>query len=73
MRPKHHFSQSVYPWLYHERGSNGGNLDSQIGIYRDAENGSCEVCMMQENNWKERVIDEITVYSSKFLLITGLQ
>ena len=29
--------------------------------------------MMQEDNWKERVIDEIMIYRSKFLLITGLQ
>ena len=24
-----------------------GNIDSQIGIYKDVENGPCEVCMVQ--------------------------
>jgi len=38
------------------------SLDPQIGIYRNAENGPCEVCMMQGEEWKERVIDEVVVF-----------
>lgn len=25
-----------------------GDLDPQVGIYRDAEDGPCEICMVQE-------------------------
>jgi len=38
------------------------SLDPQIGIYRDAENGPCEVFMMQGEEWEERVIDEVVVF-----------
>jgi len=33
-----------------------GSLDPQIGIFRDAKHGPCEVCMMQDENWKDKVI-----------------
>ena len=38
------------------------SLDSQIGIYRDAENGPCEVCMMQGEDREERMIDKAVVF-----------
>ena len=38
----------------------------QIGIYRDADNGPCEVCMLQEETWKDRMVDEMLVFNSKF-------
>jgi hypothetical protein len=38
------------------------SLDPQIGIYRDAKNGPCEDCMMQGEDWKETVIDEVVVF-----------
>ena len=31
------------------------NLNYQICIYRDAENGTCEICLLQEETWKDRV------------------
>jgi len=43
--------------LYYERGSIDGNLDLQIDIYKDAEDGPYEVSVAQEKGWKERVID----------------
>jgi hypothetical protein len=39
------------------------SLDRQIGIYRDAANGPCEVCMMQGEEWEEKVIDEVVVFT----------
>ena len=47
--------------IYYQRVFRDGNLDPQIAIYRDAENGPCEVCVMQEETWRERVIDEVVV------------
>jgi len=38
------------------------SLDPQIDIYRDAENGPCEVFMMQGEEWEEKVIDEVVVF-----------
>ena len=32
---------------YYQRLFRAGNLDPQIGIYRDAENGPCETCLAQ--------------------------
>ena len=43
-----------------------GDLDPQVGIYRDAEDGPCDVCMGLDGSWKERVVDEVIVYNSKF-------
>ncbi len=43
-----------------------GNLDSQIDIYRDAKDGPCEICMAQEEGWKDRVIDKTVICSGKF-------
>jgi hypothetical protein len=52
--------------IYYQRVYRNGDLDPQIGIYRDAEEGPCEICMSQEENWKERVVDQNVVYNSKF-------
>ncbi len=27
---------------------------------------SCEVCMLQEETWEDRVVDETVIYNSKF-------
>ncbi len=43
-----------------------GNLDPETGIYRDSENGPCEICLRFEQGWEDRVIDETVVYSSQF-------
>lgn len=52
--------------VYYQRLSRDGDLDAQIGIYRDAENGPCEVCMVQEETWEDRVIDQNVVYNTRF-------
>ena len=51
--------------IYYQRVFRDGELDPQIGIYRDADNGLCDVCMHLEKAWKERVVDEVTVYKTK--------
>ena len=52
--------------IYYQRVFRDGELDTEIGIYRDADNGPCEICMLQEETWKDRVLDEMVVYNSKF-------
>ena len=55
--------------IYYQRVFRDGNLDARIGIYRDAEDRSCEICMSQEGSWKEGVIDKVVVYNSKFQVV----
>lgn len=52
--------------IYYQRKFVDGTLVSKPGIYRDAEDGPCEVCMVMDGSWKERVLDETVVYNSKF-------
>ena len=52
--------------IYYQRVFRDGNLDAQIGIYLDAENGPCETCLAQAKTWENRVIDEKVAYNSKF-------
>ena len=56
--------------IYYQRVFRDSNLDSQIGIYRDAKDGPCEICIVQEDRWEKRVIDEYLVYNSKFQIET---
>jgi hypothetical protein len=44
----------------------GGVLSSQVGIYRDTDEGECAVCMAQGEGWEERVVDQTVVYRSAF-------
>jgi len=37
-----------------------------VGIYRDVKNGPCEICMIEEESWRERVVDGTVIYNSKF-------
>jgi len=37
--------------IYYQRVFEDDSLDPQIGISRDAENGHCEVCMVQDEGW----------------------
>ncbi len=39
---------------------------TQIGIHGDAKDGACGVCILQEEAWEDRVINEAVVYNSKF-------
>lgn len=55
-----------YDCICYQRVYRNGELDSQIGIYRDAENGPCEICMIEEESWRERVVDGTAIYNSKF-------
>ena len=52
--------------IYYQRIFKDGALNPKTGIYRDAENGPCEICVAQEEGWKERLIDESVVYNSQF-------
>ena len=52
--------------IYYQRVFRDGDLDQKFGIYREPSDGSCQVCMSQEDDWKKRVIDEMVVYNSKF-------
>ena len=52
--------------IYYHRVFRDGELDTQVAIYRDADYGPCEVCLLQEDNWTDRVIDETVIYSSQF-------
>ena len=52
--------------LYYQRKYADGDLDHKVGIYRDAEDGPCEKCMAMDETWKDRIVDEIVVYNSKF-------
>jgi len=56
--------------IYYQRVHRDGNLDPQIGIYRDGEDAPCEICMLQEGTWRDRVTDEKVAYNSKFQIET---
>jgi len=56
--------------IYYQRVFNNGNLDPQIGMYRDAEDGLCEICLARTKTWENRVIDENVAYNSKFQIET---
>jgi hypothetical protein len=50
---------------YYQRKFLDGEIDRRFGIYRDAEDGPCEACMVMDETWKGRVVDETVVYNSK--------
>ena len=52
--------------VYYRRKFVDGGLDNTVGIYRNAEDGPCEACMVMDGSWKDRVVDETVVYNSKF-------
>ncbi len=52
---------SLYERLFRK-----GDIDPQIGIYRDADDGPCEICMLQNKAWKDRMVEETVIYNSKF-------
>jgi hypothetical protein len=53
--------------IYYQRISPEGQLDDKWGIYREACNGPCEICMAHEDTWQDRVLDEMVVYNSQSL------
>ena len=51
--------------VYYQRVFRDGEFDPQIGIYRDSDNGPCDVCMLHEETWKDRVIEVMVVYNTQ--------
>jgi len=51
--------------IYYQRVLRAGALDQHVGIYREPSDGPCEVCVAQEGDWQNRVIDEMVVYNSQ--------
>ena len=52
--------------IYYRRKFRDGKLESKAGIYRDAQDGPCEKCMVMDGSWEERVVDEMVFYNTKF-------
>ena len=52
--------------IYYQRKFVDGTVVSTTGIYRDAANGPCQVCMAMDKSWRNRVVDETVVYNSGF-------
>ena len=57
--------------IYYHRVFRDGLIDPQLGIYRDAEDGPCDVCMHLQKDWEGRVIDQYVVYNSGFRVVDG--
>ena len=38
------------------------SIDHREGVHEDAENGPCEFCMGQDEDWKNMVIDDAVVF-----------
>ncbi len=51
--------------IYYQRQFLSGEADRKFGIYRDSEDGPCEVCIVTDEDWKDRVVKETVVYNSK--------
>jgi hypothetical protein len=50
--------------IYYQRIFPSGELDQHVGIYRNADNGPCKICMDLNQEWQGRVTEEALVYSS---------
>ena len=57
--------------ICYQRVFRDGELDPQIGIYRDADNGPCDICMHLDKDWEDRTVEETVVYNSKFQVEMG--
>ena len=51
--------------IYYQRQFLDGKADRKFGIYRNSEDGPCEVCLFIDEDWKDRVVEETVVYNSK--------
>jgi hypothetical protein len=51
--------------IYYQRKFVSGEIDRRFGIYRAAEDGPCEACMVVDEDWEERVVDETVVICRK--------
>jgi hypothetical protein len=52
--------------IYYQRVLRDGDLDPQVGIYRDAEDRPCEICLAQTKAWGNRVVAQNVVYNTRF-------
>jgi hypothetical protein len=37
-------------------------MDFYTGVYRDFEDGPCEICMHLEQDWRSRALSETVIY-----------
>jgi len=58
------YSPNFSGCIYYQRVFPDGNLDALVGTNRHSHCGPCEKCMLFEDTWKERVVDEIVIYNS---------
>lgn len=58
----------VCGYTYYQRASQDGNLDPEIGIYRDGKDGGCEICTNLGKDWGDRVLTETLIYWTDFLI-----
>ena len=42
------------------------DLDRKVGSYKDVKGSPCEACMVMDGSRKDRVIDQMVVYNTKF-------
>ena len=52
--------------IYYQRVFRDGTLDPRIAVYRDAGQGTCEICMLKAVHWRQMVRDIVVVYNLKF-------
>ena len=57
--------------IYYHRVFRDGLIDPKLGIYREASDGPCKICMRLQEDWEGRVIDECVVYNSGFEVVEG--
>lgn len=50
--------------IYYHRVFGNAKFDLQVGIYRDGDDGPCEICMHLEKDWEDRVNSEVVVYKA---------
>ena len=56
--------------IFYRRVFPNGELDEYLGIYRDRNYGPCEECSRFPKEWEDRVIEEVTVYSTQFQYVS---
>jgi len=56
--------------IFYQRVFENGALDPHVGIYRDASEGPCDVCVRFSKKWKDRVIGATIVYRPNFQIYT---
>jgi len=50
--------------IYYQRVFRDGDVDHYTGVYRDFEDGPCEICMHLERDWRSRALSETVIYKS---------